>query len=399
MDSWPRRQDQRMKDDRHSTTRLLDEVRQLRKRIAGLETVAEQSPSAAKVEARLRESESKFRMLFDRAFDAILLADGRGRIIDANESACKLLGYDKEELAGLSAADLHPADEIEVAQEAIGKVLRDGGAYVKESAFLGKEGNRIDIESTGVRIEIAGEHHILASFRDITKRKRAEQEAAASREQLRNLTGHLQTAMENERAAVARTIHEELGQALTALKMDLSWLQRQLQKDQGVLVDSIDTTLKYIDETINRVQKISAELRPGLLDDLGLVPAIEWQARQFQDRTGIACDLAVDLGDVNIDADLATALFRIFQEALANVARHARANRVRTQLQQRNGVLELEVKDDGRGITPEQLAAPQSFGLISMRERAHSWGGSIDILGRPSEGTSVRVTVPTRLAD
>jgi signal transduction histidine kinase len=205
--------------------------------------------------------------------------------------------------------------------------------------------------------------------------------------------------MENERAAVARTIHDELGQALTALKMDLSWLQRQLQKDQRVLVDSIDTTLKYIDETINRVQKISAELRPGLLDDLGLVPALEWQARQFQDRTGIPCDVAVDLGDVNIDADLATALFRIFQEALTNVARHARASRVRTHLHQRNGALELEVQDDGRGISPEQLAAPQSFGLISMRERAHSWGGSIDILGRPSEGTSVRVTVPTRLAE
>jgi PAS domain S-box-containing protein len=388
-----------MKDEMPDTTPLLEEVRQLHERIAEFETVAEPSPSAAKAEARLQESEQKFRLLFDRAFDAILLGDRNGRIIDANESACKLLGYDKAELVGLSATDLHPADELEVAQEAIGEVLRNGGAYVKESAFLGKQGNRIDIESTGVRIEIAGEHHILASFRDITKRKRAEQEASASREQLRSLTGHLQTAMENERAAVARTIHEELGQALMALKMDLSWLQRQLQKDQRILVDSIDTTLKYIDETINRVQKISAELRPGLLDDLGLVPALEWQARQFQDRTGIRCDVAVDLGEMNIDADLATALFRIFQEALTNVARHARASRVRAQLHQRNGALELEVKDDGRGITPEQLAAPQSFGLISMRERAHSWGGSIDILGRPSEGTSVRVRVPTRLAE
>jgi PAS domain S-box-containing protein len=387
-----------MKDETQSTTRLLDEVRQLRKRIAQLETVEGQSPNAATAESRLRESENKFRLLFDRAFDAILLADREARIIDANDSACKILGYTKEELVGLSPADLHPADELEVAQEAIGRVLREGGAYVKESAFLCKQGNRIDIEAAGVRIEIAGEGHILASFRDITKRKRTENELRASREQLRNLTGHLQAAMENERAAVARTIHDELGQALTALKMDLSWLQRQLQKDQRVLVDSIDTTLKYIDETINRVQKISAELRPGLLDDLGLVPAIEWQARQFQDRTGIACEVDVDLADVNIDTDLATALFRIFQEALTNVARHARASRVRTHLHHRNGALELEVKDDGRGITPDQLSALQSFGLISMRERAHSWGGSIDILGRPGEGTSVRVSVPTRLA-
>jgi signal transduction histidine kinase len=189
-------------------------------------------------------------------------------------------------------------------------------------------------------------------------------------------------------------IHDELGQALTALKLDLGWLQRQLREDQRALVAKINTTLKHIDDTVRSVQKISSELRPGLLDDLGLVAAIEWHAQEFRDRTRIACEVFVDPRDMMIGADLATTLFRIFQEALTNVARHARASSVRTCLTQKDGRLELEVKDDGRGITEEQLSDPRSFGLISMRERVHCWRGRIDITGRPNRGTTVRVIVP-----
>jgi signal transduction histidine kinase len=225
------------------------------------------------------------------------------------------------------------------------------------------------------------------------RRKQAEQETISSREQLRNLSGYLQAAREKERTLIAREIHDELGQALTALKMDLFWLGHHLPENFCELHKKAAAMIKCIDGTIKAVQRISAELRPGLLDDLGLAAAIEWQAKEFRDRTGIEMEINICPEDIVSDRERSTVIFRIFQEALTNVARHAQATALKVSLIQREQKLILKVRDNGKGITQEQIFDANSFGLLGMRERVHPWGGSVKIKGVRGKGTVVFVSI------
>jgi len=225
-------------------------------------------------------------------------------------------------------------------------------------------------------------------------RKRAEEELRKSREELRNLSAYLQSAREQERTSIAREVHDDLGQTLTALKMDLSWLGKRLSGDQKSLLEKTESMSKLIDATIQTVQRLSARLRPGLLDDLGLAAAIEWQAKEFENRTGTKCELTLGFDDIPLDRDLSTAIFRIFQETLTNVARHANATSVKTSLKEEPGKLVLEVTDNGKGITENQISDPKSFGLIGIRERARFFNGEVKISGIGGEGTMVRVGIP-----
>jgi signal transduction histidine kinase len=175
--------------------------------------------------------------------------------------------------------------------------------------------------------------------------------------------------------------------------MDVSWLDRRLPADAQSLSEKTESMGNLIDSTIQTVKRISAELRPGVLDDLGLVAAIEWQAEEFQNRTGIRCRFIVDPDDIAVDQDLATAIFRIFQETLTNVARHAYATKVTVNLKKRAGKLTLRVRDDGIGITEKQISGSQSFGLIGMQERVVPWDGKISFKGIPDKGTTVTVNV------
>jgi len=189
-------------------------------------------------------------------------------------------------------------------------------------------------------------------------------------------------------------MHDQLGQALTAMKMDLSWLDNRLPKDQKPLFAKIRSMSKLADATLRTVKRISTELRPGLLDDLGLTAAIEWQAQEFQTRTGIKCAITTDPEDIILDKDHSTAIFRIFQETLTNVARHAKATKVKVSLKEKAGKIELKVKDNGKGITEEQISNPKSFGLIGMRERALFLGGKVKIGGVQDKGTTIIATIP-----
>jgi signal transduction histidine kinase len=220
------------------------------------------------------------------------------------------------------------------------------------------------------------------------------EEVRAGREQLRNLTGYLQTAREEERAYIAREIHDEFGQALTALKMDLAWLTKRLPAGSLPLAEKAGDMSDLIDSTIQTVRRVATELRPGLLDDLGLAAAIEWQAQELTERTGINCELYLGDEDIVLERDLATAIFRIFQETLTNVARHAEATEVRVELEDSPDELVLIVRDNGKGIAPSQVADPRSLGLIGMRERAHSWGGDVTFQSLPGQGTVVTVRAP-----
>ena len=235
---------------------------------------------------------------------------------------------------------------------------------------------------------------LVRAIRYAIERKRAEETLQKARDELRNLAGYLQAAREEERTRIAREIHDEFGQALTVLKMDLTWLAKRLPEDEPVLREKADSMAELIDTTVQMVRHIATELRPGLLDDLGLSAAIEWQAQEFAEHTGIDCELHLGSEDIVLDRDLATAIFRIFQEALTNVARHAEATRVVVELEDRPAGWMLSVRDNGRGIPESQVSAPGSLGLIGMRERARSWNGDVAFKGLPGQGTTVTVWIP-----
>ena len=220
------------------------------------------------------------------------------------------------------------------------------------------------------------------------------EQVQAARERLRDLASYLQAAREEERAHIAREIHDEFGQALSALNMDLSWLSKRLPADQPGLAEKASAMSDLIDSTIQTMRRVATELRPGLLDDLGLAATMEWQAQEFAERTGIDCDLYLSDEEIVLDRDLATAIFRIFQETLTNVARHAEATEVHVELEDRPDELVLTVRDNGKGITESQLSDPRSLGLMGIRERAHSWGGEVAFQGIPGQGTTVTVRIP-----
>jgi PAS domain S-box-containing protein len=214
-------------------------------------------------------------------------------------------------------------------------------------------------------------------------------------DQLRELTAHIEAVREDERTSVAREIHDVLGQALTALKMDIAWLGRHAGAE-AQWMPKLGEMSSITDELIDCVRRISADLRPGVLDDLGLGAAIEWQAQQFERRTGTTCVVHSTIGDLRVERDLGTAVFRIFQEALTNVARHAQASHVDVRLEQKDAHLVLSVHDDGRGISPEALASSGSLGLLGVRERARRLSGTVDIRAGEGSGSTLLLDLPLR---
>jgi signal transduction histidine kinase len=230
------------------------------------------------------------------------------------------------------------------------------------------------------------------------ERREGEIELRNSRDQLRALAAKLQSVREEERKLITRDIHDELGQALTGFKMDLAWMRNRLAKDDPSthqqLLEKIAEMGALVDGTANIIRKLCTELRPGILDDLGLTAAIEWQAREFSKRTGIRCAVTTSADGVALDPDQTTAAFRIFQEILTNVARHAQASRVNVRLESNEKELLLEASDNGRGIRETEMDGTKSLGLVGMRERALLLGGALELRGVPGKGTTVTVRLP-----
>lgn len=224
-------------------------------------------------------------------------------------------------------------------------------------------------------------------------REQAEENLRRSHDQLRALTGHLQSVREEERTRIAREVHDELGQALTGLKIDLSWLSGKLRNSRA-LQRKVKAMVGQVDATIHTVRRIATELRPGVLDSLGLAAAIEWQAAEFQERTGIRCEMKIEVTETIWERNFSTACFRIFQETLTNIIRHANATRVEVRLAQDEHALILTVRDNGRGITEREVADAKSIGLTGMMERAAQVNGKISFDGVFGEGTTVTVRVP-----
>ena len=212
---------------------------------------------------------------------------------------------------------------------------------------------------------------------------------------MRNLSGSLQNLLEEERARISREIHDELGQALTAMKLDLSSIRRGLLSDGlAEKADKVHEIEQGATRIIRTVRKIATDLRPGILDELGVVAAIKWMAKNFQNRTGISCKVTVRGADIISESTRTTAIFRVVQEALTNVMRHAAASQVNVSLEKRDDTLVLEVRDNGIGIKEERIFHSRSLGLVGIRERVLMLGGEASISGKPGEGTLVRVTFP-----
>ncbi len=222
----------------------------------------------------------------------------------------------------------------------------------------------------------------------------AKESAEAANIELRKLAQHTESVRELERAQIARDVHDDLGQSLAALKFDLSWLKKRLPKNQDPLLERTESMSQFIDSTVRRVREISTALRPGVLDDFGLVEAIRWQAQVFQNRPGIKCKLAPSVKDVPLDRTQSISLFRIFQETLTNVAIHSRATEIKVTLVSNTDRVLLEIMDNGRGITNRQISSPQSPGIQGMRERTLFLGGEFNISGIERRGTTVSIRVP-----
>lgn len=234
----------------------------------------------------------------------------------------------------------------------------------------------------------------LLEAEEKNKHLRAQEQLRESHERLRALSVYLQTIREEERTRIAREVHDELGQALTSCKLDVSWIAGRLPKDAKNLLEKARSLSTHIDATIQMVRRIATELRPGVLDHLGLAAALEWQANEFQTRTGIRCDVKSRGPTRQLDQNVNTALFRIFQETLTNVIRHAGATHVLVNLKEADGRIILEVRDNGRGIAEDKMANPKSMGLLGMRERAALLGGTFRIGPGAGGGTLVAVSIP-----
>ena len=357
-------------------------------------------------EAQVRESEIRYRLLAESISDVIWTVDINAptQLTYISPSVTRLLGYTVEEATSKKMEEVFTPESFEIAMKALAEEMAIEGreqaklyrSRILELQMNCKDGSVVPVEVRYSFVRGLDERsdQILAIGRDITERKRAEEELRQSHEQLRNLSAHIESARETERTSIAREVHDELGQALTALKMELSWMNKRLPKDQEALIKKTGEMSNLIGTTIQTVKRISTELRPGVLDDLGLMAAIEWQVQEFQERTRTKCELTAEGEDMNLGRDLATAVFRILQETLTNVARHANATRVKVSLKKGGGQLVLQVRDNGKGITKKQIAHPKSFGLIGMRERVRSWRGSVKIDGISGKGTIVTVSIP-----
>jgi PAS domain S-box-containing protein len=314
---------------------------------------------------------------------------------EANDSACNQLLYTQNEIKELSLYKISSSRFQEIFPEIISRLLRKKQT-VFEIDIISKDRRIVPFEFNANFVSEGNQRTVILAGRDITGRKRAEEKLTNSREQLRNLASRLQAIREEERKMIAREIHDELGQLLTVLKIQIALIAGKLPKDNSDIENKIQSAVLFIDKAVNSVQKITEKLRPGILDELGLIPAIEWQAQEFQERTGITCYCSTIKENLKLEPEQSTALFRILQEALTNVARHSLAKKVSIYLKKENDSLTLEITDNGIGIRDAQIRNPKSFGLMGIKERAMVFGGNVTIRGVQNQGTNLKIEMPIR---
>jgi two-component system sensor histidine kinase UhpB len=344
----------------------------------------------------LQRSQAFLRLYYDMPFIgmAITSSDDR-RWLRFNDRICEILGYSRPELEQMTWPELTHPDDVASDLVEFESVLHGGSeGYIMDKRFVRKDGQVIytTINVKCLRRADGTVEYFICTLQDITERKRAEM-------QMHALTARLQTVREEESTRIARELHDELGQSLTGIKFEVAWIGRRLNREgtppDEAISKKLTDTGELIDSTIRKVRQICSELRPETLDELGLVPALQWYVHNYEERTTIPCHCRFPREKPAINPAAATALFRIFQEILTNVARHAEATEIKIVMESKPSQVVLTVSDDGRGIPEGALTNTRSLGVLGMRERAEAVGGQLVITGSPGNGTTVTVTVPT----
>ncbi len=338
----------------------------------------------------LRDADRRYRRTIDSAMDAIVSVDAQQNIVMFNPAAERMFGIPSGRAIGSPVAALIPQRLLPAAGGAEGSA---GTVTQTDLIALRADGSAFPVESAVSQVEVDGAMQLTAVLRDVTERRRRETELRAMNEELRRLSMALQSVREEERARISRELHDDLGQQLTGLKLDLSWMAGRLKDGRPPVPDAMDSMRRLLDGAIAAVRRISTELRPRILDDLDFSDAVSWQVGEFAKRSPIAIGLDIPAADrVSGDA-LATALFRIVQESLTNVVRHAGATRVDIRLVETAEGLRLTIADDGCGFDAGRKGT-RGIGLVSMRERATALGGRFRIIATPGGGTTIEVDVP-----
>jgi PAS domain S-box-containing protein len=356
------------------------------------------------VEEKLRQSEALFRAIILASPPAISVIDRNSLITFWSPSAERLFGWTSEEVIGKPLPIL-PKNQKEIINAQIALELKGNSQVGLETIRQKKDGTLVILRlSTAPLVDPNGEiMGSMAVYEDITEKKQAEIQLELSLQQLHTLAAHLQSIRDEERGRIAREIHDELGQSLTGIKMDLFWLKDSLSKQDSnksheMTTAKLQMMLLEIDTTIDSVRRISTDLRPSILDTLGLLPALEWLSKDFRTRLRIDCVFQTSLKQIDISQEFSTAIFRICQEALTNIARHASASRVIIRLSIQHGKLVVIIQDNGIGITEEDITRPNSLGILGMKERALAFQGFVSFSKAPRGGTRVtaRFPAPTR---
>jgi len=352
----------------------------------------------ASVEA-LHNIEARISGIVDSAMDAIITADEQQRIMLFNAAAEKVFLWPRAAVLGQPLEKLIPERYRARHGEALerfgltGQTTRHMGGNTMVTGMRA-DGSEFPAEASISQVSENDRKLFTVILRDITERVRTEEALRRSQLELRQLATAAHSVREQEKARIARELHDELAQGMTAMKMDLTWLQDRLPPGQDALAEKLAKTQATLDVTVAATRRISADLRPMMLDDLGLIPAVEWLVQNFMERTGITCDLDIGARSIELPDTYATAIFRILQESLTNAARHAQASLVEINLALASGEIRLTVRDDGRGFSTDDPRKPNSYGLLGLRERAYLLGGEAMIDSAPGRGTTIAVSIP-----
>jgi len=356
-----------------------------------------------RAERRSGQSQARLDAIVDSAMDAIVTVDGGQRIVLFNRAAEQIFGVHRDDAIGSPLERFIP-QRFRGAHR--GHVEHFGNTGVTGRRMgdtttlwaLRADGIEFPIEASISQAGAPGQRFYTVILRDITLRKNAQDALQAQKEELRRLSAQVLEAREEEKTRIARELHDELGQLLTALKMDLAWLRERLLPGDADAAQRAERMRRVLDQTVGSTRRISADLRPLMLDDLGLAEAANWLVGDFASRSGVQCEIRMtgNGGLEGIDRSVATAIYRALQESLTNIARHAGARQAWVRVGADNGEIFFEVEDDGRGIAPADLAKTRSLGLKGMRERVDYLGGSIEVARAPRGGTRVSVRLPAR---
>jgi len=350
--------------------------------------------SEKNVQLALKSSREKYKHLFDyNPMPMWMISYPERNFIDVNRAALKHYGYTREEFLQMNVLDIRPPKDVDLFKKMLNG-LNPGSDYTGIWRHRKKNGDIIRVEIIAHEIVYEGNNVRLILAIDIDAKIKAEEKLQQSYQQIRQLATHLQNIREEERTNIAREIHDELGQQLTGLKMYISWLTKKIKPQDPEIKTKFANTMELIEDTIKSVRKISTELRPSMLDDLGLLAAMEWQSNEFEKRSGIPIELINLTNNQPIPHKYTTGLFRIFQESLTNVARHADATKVTSSLLFKDSQLILNIQDDGKGFILHNIGSKKTLGLFGMKERAMEMGGSYEIISEPGLGTTVSIKIP-----